>query len=262
MAYTACIHPPNIKASSGLMQSAPAITNTPETLSHAGALAKQRPPRTGRETASLWGWHEGTAGATVLSSLRCLGSGLASHTHAQGTLYLKPPICRYPSGSLRPDGAPRLLTPTGRFIKYNVALCIMWRLRWHARMLRCPLPAPNPRRLHLPRQLAGIPHASPGAPALGSWWRGGGLAVLAGSMSSRGGRASAATGDNAAGSFPSTSRRSPSSPYVLKRRTAGLIMPHGGTPPTGHGPFGFPQPLWRAKAGSSFHAYRLFNNSP
>ena len=156
------------------MQSAPAIANTAETLSHAGALAKQRPPRTGRETASLWGWHEGTAGATVLSSLRCLGSGLASHTHAQGTLYLKPPICRYPSGSLRPDGAPRLLTPTGRFIKYNVALCIMWRLRWHARMLRCPLPAPNPRRLHLPRQLAGIPHASPGAPALGSWWRGGG----------------------------------------------------------------------------------------
>ena len=35
--------PANIKASSGLMQSAPAITNPPETLSRAGALAKQRP---------------------------------------------------------------------------------------------------------------------------------------------------------------------------------------------------------------------------
>ena len=48
--------------------------------------------------------------------------------------------------------------------------------------------------------------------------------------------------------FQSASRRSPSSPYVLKRRTAGLDMPHGGTPPTGHGPFGCPQPVWRAKS--------------
>ena len=54
----------------------------------------------------------------------------------------------------------------------------------------------------------------------------------------------AAAGD---GSFPSASRSSPAACYVLIRRTAGLVMPHGGTPPTGHGPFGCPQPGWRAE---------------
>ena len=261
MAYTACIRPPNIKASSGLMQSAPATANTPETVARAGALAKQRPPRTDRETASLWGWHEGAAGATVLTSLRCLGSGLASHTHAQGTLYLKPPICRYPSGSLRPDGAPRLLTPTGRFIKYNVALCIMWRRHWHASMLRCPLPSPT---LGDCIFRANSPASRTPAPALrlGQLVAGGGSLSLAGTCPHAADGPQQLRATMTPAPFQNASRRSPSSPYVLKRRTAGLVMPHGGTPPTGHGPFGCPQPVWRAESSSSFHADRLFNDSP
>ena len=127
-----------------------------------------------------------------------------------------------------------------------------------------PANAAYPRRLHLPRQLAGIRHASPSASLPVGLWAGRG----AGSLSLAGTCPHAADGPQqlratmSPAPFQNASRRSPSSPYVLKRRTAGLDMPHGGTPPTGHGPFGCPQPVWRAKAGSSFHAERLFNDSP
>ena len=115
-------------------------------------------------------------------------------------------------------------------------------------MLRCPLSAPNPRRLHLARQLAGIRHASPIAPLPVGLWAGRG----AGSLSLAGTCPHAADGPQTLRSggrwllskcFPP----SPAACYVLNRRTAGPVMPHGGTPPTGHGPFGCPQPVWRAE---------------
>ena len=58
-----------------------------------------------------------------------------------------------------------------------------------------PAIAAYPRRLHLPRQLAGIRHASPIAPLPSDFGRvgGGGSLSLAREMSSRGGRASDAT---------------------------------------------------------------------
>ena len=115
----------------------------------------------------------------------------------------------------------------------------MWRRHWHASMLRLPATVAYPRRLHLPRQLAGIPHASPGAPP----WAvcgGGGLAVARGDMSSRGGRASDATQRRALAPFqvlPAIARR-----LLCAHAPHGWAsVPHGGRPSTGHGPIGCPK---------------------
>ena len=147
-----------------------------------------------------------------------------------------------PSGQTVP---PVSFHPTGRFIVYNIALSIMWRLHCHAscyaagyRRLPSAAAACAPTRRHSARQ----PHRSAGLVT----GRGGWLAIARGDMSSRGGRASDATQRRAMAPFqvlPAIARR------LLCAQTphGWASVPHGGRPPTGHGPFGFPQTVWRAE---------------
>ena len=119
---------------------------------------------------------------------------------AQQTLYLKaahlPGSHREPSGQTVP---PVSFIPTGWFIKYNVALCIIVAAALArglqsgdknpraGTLLPSSLASPAPTGRHSARQ----PHRSA---AYGLWaGRGGRLAVARGDMSSRGGRASDAT---------------------------------------------------------------------
>ena len=110
----------------------------------------------------------------------------------------------------------------------------------------CPLPAPNPRRLHLPRQLAGHPARQPQPLHWFSRVAGWGARYARGDMSSRGGRASAATGDNGTGSFPKCFPPVAIVALCAHAPHGWAIVPHGGRPPMGHGPFGCPQIVWRA----------------
>ena len=132
-----------------------------------------------------------------------------------------------------------------------------WRRHWHGACspaIKAPAPARScPRRLQAPRQLAGIRHASPSAALVWSLGGSGGrLAVARGQCPHAADGPQTLRATMTPAPFQSASRRSPSSPYVLKRRTAGLIMPHGGTPPTGHGPFGCPPQCGAQKQARRF----------
>ena len=131
-------------------------------------------------------------------------------------------------GTLRSDGAPRLLFPAGRFIKYNVALCIMVAAALarglqsgdkHTRagtLLPSSLASPAPTGRHSARQ----PHRSA---AFGLWaGRGDGSLSLARTCPhSADGPQTLRSGGRWLPSkcFPP----SPAACYVLKRRTAGPL---------------------------------------
>ena len=132
----------------------------------------------------------------------------APHLMHNRRYILKPPICRCPTGSppVRRCPPPPSIRRAGS-LNITSRCASSWRRHWHGACspaIKAPAPARScPRRLQAPRQLAGIRHASPSAPLPSDFGRvGGRLAVARGDMSSRGGRASDATGDNDTGSFP------------------------------------------------------------
>jgi len=179
---------------------------------------------------------------------------------AQQTLYVKAahlPVSQWePSGQTVP---PVSFIPTGRFIKYNVALCIMAAAALarglqsgdkHTRagtLLPSSLASPTPTGRHSARQ----PHRSAAYRTLGG--SGGRLAVARGDMSSLGRRASDATQRRAMAPFQMLpAHRPPLAMCSCAARLAWLCL-MAARHQRGTAPLASRSQCGAQKAGSLFH---------